>query len=720
MQMKIRGIVLLMLLSIHAILTACNPSLTVIPVNTTTPPMPTVTSTPLLSTVMPTLEESVALEPIDTLISEVDGMELVYVPASNFLMGLSDDELEYGLNLCGPVCNQIQSLQSAYPQHEVYLDAYWIDRTEVTNVMFATFLNSTRERREDEPAWLATNYSHIEYSDGTWQPLNGYEDHPVEGVSWYGAQAYCEWAERRLPTEAEWEKAARGDDGRLFPWGDRFDQNAANLYDKDICDTSSCDGYKYTSPVGSFPLGASPYGALDMAGNVEEWVWDRYNEKYYAVSPAQNPHGPSSSFSDIRVLRGGSSASSLLYSMTATRMMLSPSFTGRGLGFRCALSAYPAEVSFSLSSIHMFSETQGWGLLEGTVWITWDGGLTWRDVSPQKQNVDEQRYVAYGYFFDADRAWLIFATLGGESSFSGIAPDALVYSTSDGGQTWNTSPPLNYQLDITVPSNAEFSATDTQTGLLRVKGWGVSAGPKIYSQFFRTTDGGATWKSIKPSWCNATGSCHDYVPMFLSIMYFLPGGTGWYLEDDSICDPCDYNIPNYHISTDGGVTWESHVIPAPQDYPDLLNQYKDCEPYQLNLISEDVVRLKLACGPDYGDDETAPIDFLYASENGGLTWTTHELPPSLATMVGYFKWSQSQMLFFDADHGLLLGREMYRTADAGATWQLINTVPWDGQFSFIDRLQGWAITEGDGSERNLMHTTDGGETWHMLNPVEVE
>jgi formylglycine-generating enzyme required for sulfatase activity len=221
-----------------------------------------------------------------------DGSELIMIPAGEFLMGSNDYDNEK-------------------PPHRIYLNAYYIGKYEVTNEQFAKFVNETGYNAGGE--WKGW------YKSGT-------EDHPVVCVSWNDAKAYCDWANLRLPTEAEWEKAARGADGRKYPWGDELDVSRFNF---------NSDG---TKPVGSYPNGASPYGCMDMAGNVSEWCSDRYGEKYYSKSPSSDPQGPSSGSS--HVLRGGSWDNKADYFQCAGRVGVEPVIKacGYGVGFRVARS----------------------------------------------------------------------------------------------------------------------------------------------------------------------------------------------------------------------------------------------------------------------------------------------------------------------------------------------------------------------------------------------
>jgi formylglycine-generating enzyme required for sulfatase activity len=275
----------------------------------------------------------------------IDGMEMVYVPAGAFTMGSSDEEINALLVECSP-CQRAWFLDEQ-PLHRVFVDAFWIDRTEVTNAQFVEFLNAVGELEEScegGPCFDLKSEdadSRILRRDGVYATETGYQDHPVVEVAWRAAKAYCTWAGAWLPTEAQWEKAARGADGRAYPWGSAFDCRKGNFDDETqygdyvVPGGKGCDGYVTTAPVGSFPEGASPYGVLDMAGNAQEWTADRYESDYYGHSPGRNPQGPASG--EFPVMRGGSWDSYAWYLRVAFRDYgLHLEHTHRGVGFRCA------------------------------------------------------------------------------------------------------------------------------------------------------------------------------------------------------------------------------------------------------------------------------------------------------------------------------------------------------------------------------------------------
>jgi formylglycine-generating enzyme required for sulfatase activity len=218
------------------------------------------------------------------------------------------------------------------PAHEVYVEDYWIDQTEVTNGMYARCVQA---------GMCAAPLEFSSETRSVYYGLARYDDYPVLHVNWAMAVAYCRWAGARLPTEAEWEKAARGLDGRLYAWGDIWDVRAhrrLNFSDSSDphggSDPEADDGFPETAPVASFESGRSPYGLYDMAGNVWEWVADWYAPDYYVHSVLTNPGGPGSG--TLRSVRGGSWVASQLVFRTFNRNGIDPESHATGLGFRCA------------------------------------------------------------------------------------------------------------------------------------------------------------------------------------------------------------------------------------------------------------------------------------------------------------------------------------------------------------------------------------------------
>jgi eukaryotic-like serine/threonine-protein kinase len=286
------------------------PANTQIP-NPTSPPVSTATVQPTdtmqpTAIVQPTATATATLEPTATLgvgstwARPADGMVLVYVPAGEFTMGSPEGTGE----------------GDEHPQHLVNLDAYWIDQTEVTNAMYALCV----EEGDCKPPYETKSYTHASYYGNS-----QYVDYPVIYVDWNQSNAYCQWAGGQLPTEAQWEKAARDTDGRTYPWGNVSPTCSLTNYGGCVGDTSK---------VGNYPSGASPYGALDMAGNVWEWMADWYGS--YNQAAQENPQGSSSG--DYRVLRGGSWFNDDSFVRSANRLGYYPVFRYYDVGFRCVRS----------------------------------------------------------------------------------------------------------------------------------------------------------------------------------------------------------------------------------------------------------------------------------------------------------------------------------------------------------------------------------------------
>ncbi len=267
-------------------------------------------------------------------------VDMVLIPGGEFLMGTATDG---------------DGLPDEHPLRRVMVGAFYIDRYEVTQGDYAVFVEATGHAVPENNMPSATLWVHS-------GPIKGIERHPVVNVSWMDANSYCRWAGKRLPTEAEWEKAARGTDGRRYPWGNEWDHRLANsasywagrkiefssgadwdaFWGKgegaSIAKEKGINGEVLTLPVGSFLQSASPYGLFDMAGNAAEWVEDWYDPNYYRNAPLANPTGPERGA--IKSMRGGSWLKPAISLRTSDRDWGTIDSRPSGTGFRCAKDAF--------------------------------------------------------------------------------------------------------------------------------------------------------------------------------------------------------------------------------------------------------------------------------------------------------------------------------------------------------------------------------------------
>jgi len=262
-----------------------------------------------------------------------DGSLMVLLPAGEFQMGGMKEDLE------GVPGERYINFEAERPRHSVKLSAFYIGKYEVTNAQYKEFLadieggGSAAFDHPDQPEKIGHGQRHV-----TDEMLG--DNQPAVGLSWYDAFSYCRWSGGRLPTEAEWEYAARGpgEEYRKYPWGNEA-PDADGIWWANYRPDSGTDrdGYRYAAPVGSFPDGISPFGIMDLAGNAVEWVQDWYSIGYYRSSDgAQDPPGPAQGTK--RVSKGGSYGSEAHHIRVAGRFWGKPHVKGPRLGFRCAQS----------------------------------------------------------------------------------------------------------------------------------------------------------------------------------------------------------------------------------------------------------------------------------------------------------------------------------------------------------------------------------------------
>ena len=295
-------------------------------------PLPTFTTTPT-ETLTPARTQTPTPTGLPEELVDGKGVKMRLVPVGEFTMGGSADTAlaECKKLYIGGSCDR-SWFTDEEPLHQVYLATYYIDRTEVTN---ASFAQCEAEGACSAPKSTGSSTRSSYYGNPD------FSDYPVIYVDWEQAKAYCEWRGADLPTEAQWEKAARGTDGRLYPWGNSFDGTKANFCDQNCSNSwankSWDDGYADTAPVGNYPTGASMYGVLDMAGNVWEWVRDWYNATYYSSQSSwSDPLGPDSG--DDRVVRSGGWSYHGGSLLAADRGRDAPSSRNDALSFRCSRS----------------------------------------------------------------------------------------------------------------------------------------------------------------------------------------------------------------------------------------------------------------------------------------------------------------------------------------------------------------------------------------------
>jgi photosystem II stability/assembly factor-like uncharacterized protein len=354
-----------------------------------------------------------------------------------------------------------------------------------------------------------------------------------------------------------------------------------------------------------------------------------------------------------------------------------------------AAASLPLGSPLQLDEIHMVTLTDGWGTSGRLLLKTVDGGRTWREVTPQAGQAD----MVTGAFLDTQNAWVVFSTA------NQINTPLTIYHTSNGGLTWtyNQGEPIypNVTGDATW---AVFALLDPQNAWVMVRSVYLGAGTHYNHELFHTTDGGQTWVSMDGEISD------DYTGMV-----FADKEIG--IRTLQTLGAYGPGAPNYDVTNDGGVTWQSKELPPPPGTPDLFSQYPYCESYQPVLLSNLSLRMLMGCFDDYNPPQQF-TSYLYSSQDGGMTWTTVHLPAKVHAF-------QDRLFYFDAYHALLMGRDIYKSSDGGQTWTYVQSVTWDAQVSFVDPLHGWA-TGGAQGDKALVNSVDGGQKWVLIKPVTAK
>ena len=347
---------------------------------------------------------------------------------------------------------------------------------------------------------------------------------------------------------------------------------------------------------------------------------------------------------------------------------------------------YQSGQRINLDSVYMTTINDGWGISGANILVTSDGGQTWSDVTPYAGEYD----TVYGGFGDSQHAWIVF------SEANQIDNNLTIYRTIDGGKTWEfyDRPPVDSGIagDQTW---VEFVVLNNNDLWIMPRSVVAGAGIHYNHELFKTTDGGQSLINL-----NAETS-DDY--------------TGWGFVSPDVgirtiqtLGAYEAAPPAFDITYDGGTTWTNLELPPPAGNPNLFSEFPYCETYQPVFLSPQSVRMLVGCFDEYMPPKTTS-SFLYTSLDGGSSWETTALPQNLDV-------PNDKLFFFDPLHALLLGKNFYKSDDGGLTWTLIKKVVWDGQFSFNDSQNGWAVAKANG-EVALLKTTTGGATWKEIKPT---
>ncbi|MCU0486126.1 MAG: SUMF1/EgtB/PvdO family nonheme iron enzyme [Anaerolineales bacterium] len=392
---------------------------------------PKISATSQSSSELPTLlpAETASVLPVKKSINGQDGAILIEVPAGEFWMGLTEIQANVLSGLC-PSCDA--AIQSAMPVRQVVVSGFWIYQTEVTNAMY--------RRCEIDEACSPPGSLGSAAQNKYYRNLD-FNHYPVLQVTWEDAEAYCRWAGGRLPYEAEWEKAARGGEARLFPWGNSVSAEKMANTDNILGDTAQ---------VGSYLQDQSPYGVLDMAGNVSEWVYDWYAADTYTTSQNADPTGPTSSPLDLKVVRGASWADAGVRASSALRGYLDPDKASYTLGFRCAIplqdstaSAKPEPTNSSAAPTPAASSTSAATLAAASAPNPTSAPSAVVSVEPQGKIVytcqlARQEYQNQICLMNADGSGMQVLTPDDsfDSLYASLAPDgrSVVFSSNSSGR----------------------------------------------------------------------------------------------------------------------------------------------------------------------------------------------------------------------------------------------------------------------------------------------